>query len=313
VAAPSYEQINYALRPAKNIERKMISDVLRRLRAFAPLHVYRYVGFGSAYFSDFTLLHKALDLRTMISIEKDIANRDRFEFNRPFSCVEMAYGTATAILPTLDWDYESIVWLDYDSKIKSYVLADLAFACMEAKPGSALIVTVNAHPDDDIDGRVEILNESVGPDNVPSDIRAPADLAGWKMAEVSRRILENTIQATLRDRNAGGADAEEIHYEQLFNFHYQDGPKMLTVGGILYRADQKHLLATCAFQDFDYARNGADAYRIEVPNLTFREMRHLNAQLPDADPPEAPGVPATEVGKYERVYRFFPAFVDAEI
>jgi hypothetical protein len=309
----SYEQINYALRPGKNIERKMISDVLRRLREFAPLDAYRYVGFGSAYFSDFSLFHKALGVRAMTSIEKDEDNRGRFEFNLPFGCIEMRYGLSTDVLPTLGWRDEAIVWLDYDGKLDGGVLADIQFICAEAKPGSVFFITANAHPDEPIDKRVEVLRQRVGPENVPANVRAPGDLGGWRTAGVCRQIVDATIQSTLRDRNAGATADEELRYEQLFNFRYQDGAKMVTVGGVLYRGDQTHLIAKCAFDDFPYVRKASDAYRIEVPNLTFREMRHLNAQLPDGTGLAAPGVPTQDVETYARVYRHFPAFVDAEV
>ncbi len=59
---PSYEKIHYGLRPAKNIERKMMCECFWRLSAFHPVHNYRYIGFGSVYFSDFLLFHKVLGI-----------------------------------------------------------------------------------------------------------------------------------------------------------------------------------------------------------------------------------------------------------
>ena len=47
VDRPSYEKINYNLRPAKNIERKMIAEACRLLPSVRPVNRYRYVGFGS--------------------------------------------------------------------------------------------------------------------------------------------------------------------------------------------------------------------------------------------------------------------------
>lgn len=206
----SYERINYALRPAKNIERKMIADALRRLRGFAPLKTYRYIGLGSTYFSDFTLFHKALDIQQMTSIEEDEQNSERFEFNVPFGCVEMAFGHSTDVLPTLSWDAETIVWLDYDDPLDGGMLADIRFVTAEAKPGSVLIVTANAHPvplSAGID-RVEKLRDNVGPENVPAEVQSATDLGGWKLASVYRKIVDNTIAATLRDRNAGIAEGD---------------------------------------------------------------------------------------------------------
>ena len=311
----SYERINYALRPAKNIERKMIADALRRLREFAPVHNYSYVGFGSAYFSDFSLFHKALGIRRMTSIEKDEDNADRFEFNRPFACVDMKMGLSTDVLPTLEWAIDVIVWLDYDGVLNRTPLADVQFVVSEARAGSVLMLSVNVapgavHADPD---RVAILRDAVGAENVPAEIGS-TDLGGWGLARVCRSIVQNTIDATLRDRNAALAPEDETHFRQIFNFHYKDGVRMLTIGGVFYRPDQLTILDKCAFGDFPYVTEDDAAYLIEVPNLTFREMRHLNSQLPLADAVLAsPGVPERDVDRYERVYRYFPAFVDAEV
>ena len=90
----SYEKINYALRPAKSIERKMLCEVFRRLTPLGKLESYRYIGFGSTYFTDFILFHKSLGINSMISIEKDEGNKDRFNFNLPFRCINLKFGSS---------------------------------------------------------------------------------------------------------------------------------------------------------------------------------------------------------------------------
>ena len=79
--------VHYVQRPAKNISRKMLCETLRRIEPFAPLTEYHYVGFGSAYFADFVLLHRALAVRNMTSIERDTFNKDRYDNNKPFRCI----------------------------------------------------------------------------------------------------------------------------------------------------------------------------------------------------------------------------------
>ena len=51
----SYLRVQYELRPAKQVERRMIIDALRKL-AMAGFEIedYNYVGFGSIYFVDFS-------------------------------------------------------------------------------------------------------------------------------------------------------------------------------------------------------------------------------------------------------------------
>lgn len=65
----SFAKIDYQLRPAKTVERKMMAEVFCRLSVFAPLDQYRYVGLGSVYFADFFIFHAACGFGSMISIE----------------------------------------------------------------------------------------------------------------------------------------------------------------------------------------------------------------------------------------------------
>lgn len=74
----SFRRIDYSLRPAKHAERRMMCDVFRRLRPFGRVEDYMYVGFGSVWFSDFSLFHRALGIRDMLSIEKERSAEQRF-------------------------------------------------------------------------------------------------------------------------------------------------------------------------------------------------------------------------------------------
>ena len=65
--AASYRKIDYRVRPAKAVERKMFVEILRKLSEFGRLEGYRYVGLGSLYFSDFKLFHRVLGFDSMIS------------------------------------------------------------------------------------------------------------------------------------------------------------------------------------------------------------------------------------------------------
>ncbi|MFC1976363.1 O-methyltransferase [Chloroflexota bacterium] len=311
----SYERINYSLRPAKSIERKMLCDAFRRLSEFGSVESYRYVGFGSPYFSDFYLFHKQLGFTNMISIERDEVNRSRFEFNRPFNCIDIEFGHSSEVLPLFSWDVRTIIWLDYDGRLDASVLTDVDFVCKKALPGSVIIISVNAQPDRPAGTkRVDLLKDHVGEDNVPRDI-SDGDLAGWGTARVYRRIITNTILQTLNDRNGGRASGSKIEYQQLFNFHYADGAKMLTIGGLLYDEGQAHMVAKCAFNDLSFAKMEEEAYRIDIPCLTYREIRHLDLQLPPSNEEMdlgAPGVPQRDIKKYEKLYRYFPTFAETE-
>src|ERR1700690_2713387 len=100
--AASYEKIHYRMRPAKNGQRKMLCEAFRRLGKVRELPEYRYVGFGSMYYGDFILFHKALGIEQMISIEHEKGAK-RAKFNRPYECVTVLPGTANEKLIELNW------------------------------------------------------------------------------------------------------------------------------------------------------------------------------------------------------------------
>ncbi len=81
---PSFKTINYSIRPNKNVERKLIIEFLSALEQKFHISNYRYIGFGSMWFTDFILMHKALQINDMISIEESKSNEKRAEFNKPF-------------------------------------------------------------------------------------------------------------------------------------------------------------------------------------------------------------------------------------
>jgi hypothetical protein len=130
--ASSFRSVDYSVRPAKAAERKMLCDLFRRLEPFGRTDTYRYVGFGSIYFTDFQLFHQSLAISDMISIEKEESNWPRFKFNLPFRCVDLRLGHSNSILPSLDWEKRTLLWLDYDGKLTEEVLADLATFCARA-------------------------------------------------------------------------------------------------------------------------------------------------------------------------------------
>jgi hypothetical protein len=316
----SYQSINYALRPSKCIERKMLCETFQRFAEFRSLESFRYVGLGSTYFSDFALFHRMLGISNMMSIEKDSHNASRFEFNRPFGCIDLKFGHSNEILPTITWDIPSLVWLDYDDKLDSSILADVHLVSMSALPITALIVTVNSHPDDydDEHPRLVTFTERIGAEKIPIGL-AEKDLDGWGTSGTSRRIITNEIKSALAARNGALASANQIVYKQLFHFRYADGAKMMTVGGLLFDQGQAAMVAKCKFEDLPYIRTGeggkSSACMIEVPNLTYREIRHLNQQLPRKKRcrVRSPKVSAKDVKGYERIYRHFPHFAETEV
>lgn len=313
---PSFERINYQLRPAKNVQRKMISDALRKLESFAKLRTYTYVGFGSPYFSDFSLFHKGLGISKMISIEKFSRKRRRFDFNRPYRCIELEYGLSTEKLPGLPWKAGPMVlWLDYDGEFGRTAVSDVSIFVTHAVSGSMVLVTHETKPPAPLDQQpLAKLKQDIGWELLPRGLR-DTDLVERKAEGVYRQVLENTITETLADRNGGRGPDKRYSFKQVFNFRYKDGSaRMMTVGWVLFEVGDKEQLNSCEFEDLEFIRSGKRPYEIDVPKLTFREITYLASQLPlrTGEQLSAEAVPAQDLRAYERIYRYFPNFVEVE-
>ncbi len=316
----SYENINYSLRPAKAVERRMLCDTFQRLSPFGDVASYRYIGFGSTYFSDFVLFHRALGIRNMTSIERDEHNEVRFNKNKPFDCVKMKFGHSNIVLPTLKWDVRTILWLDCDGHLDDTVLTDVHYFCAQASPGSMLVVTVNAHPfsinadvptKDWAAKRLETLRSHIS--MLPNDVEA-RDLRKWGTAKLYRDVIHNKVNEILNARNGNGSSGNSISYKQILNFAYQDGAQMLTVGGVLYDEGQAAALAASRLEHLSFARAGDEMFHIEIPNLTYRELHALDEIMPTTKSQEAgfDGIPSGDIEKYAKIYRYFPKFVQTD-
>lgn len=341
MSRPSYENINYGLRPGKTIERKMLCDLIHKLSAFHSLVDYQYIGFGSTYFSDFVQFHKNLGLRSLISIEKDKVNEKRFRFNIPYSCIKLLIGHSNEELPKLSFDnIPSILWLDYDYELNFSVLEDIRTFVSNAIESSLLIVTVNAHPftktginaEELKEFRFKKLVQNVGERKIPIDIDG-ANLNMKGLSRVYRQIIEDEINTTIKSRNNGkhNDNPNRLFYKQLINFEYQDGAKMLTVGGIICNGYLENKLNIANFEQLEFFRNGESPFEIKVPSLTYREIYQLESLLPsflNTDTGEILNeskmihdgikniteiIPLKDVKEYSEIYRYFPTFRDTAI
>lgn len=328
---PSYTEIDYRLRPAKNIERKMMCEAFRRLLAFDDLDCYRYIGLGSLYFADFVLFHRSLGIESMVSIEARVEDKVRFDFNNPFECIKVVMGHSNKVLPSVNvGQQKSIIWLDYDSELTTSVLQDVDCVMMEAQPGSVLVITVDAESKrleeplsfdkDELEMEwpvdpVEQLRRLVGERNMPHDLEK-GELRGVGVRGVYYRILTASMEDALAARNARPGSKEKVLIRQIFHFSYADGAEMLTLGWMIFAEEQKDRMAKCDFEHVEFCRDGAEPYRIGSPKLTYREMRHLDRQLPavrvsDLDVPCC--IPKEDIGAYMRTYRWFPSFAEADL
>lgn len=323
----SFRRIDYSLRPAKHAERRMLADVFRRLSHFQPVETYRYVGFGSVWFSDFVLFHRSLGVRDMLSIEQAVASQRRFEANRPFA-IEMDFRSSSLVLPELDYTRRQFIWLDYDDPITLDMVADVAMIARRACSGTVLVVSVQCMKAPDVaDAEREMLRDenAMGPmerfasrmsadgvDRVSSDIERE-QLSGWAFGDLSRSIFYEEVERVLEDRRLATPNYA-VSCRTICDFEYEDGAKMTTLTLIFHSDEEEVTVDACGFDDLEFLDPLGGAVYIPTPKLTPREFRQLESQLP-----LSPGVqleighiPITETRRFADMYRYFPTFVAAE-
>lgn len=320
----SFESIDYRLRPAKQTERRMIAHALTLLLRLGNVDQYRYVGMGSISFLDFTLVHRILGISDMTSIERP-DNIPRVRFNAPFKCINVVEGDSHNVLPALEFDRPTIVWLDYDGKITDAILGDISVLSKKLVPGSVLMVTLNCHVSsrtptaDELRRAAQSLERAVGRARLPNTF-SPGLLAGWKYAEFLSFLCGQEIQRAVAERNAlprGQAepeaqDDERVALKQFMNFGYSDGAFMSTLGWFVdYRAQPRQMFDRVGFDSLPFFRSKKEPFVIRPPILTPREVRHLNEQIPEVgDEARSPGLRREDVKRYLDVYRHFPTYFE---
>ncbi len=318
----SYQIIDYSLRPAKFAERKMLCEMFSRLKVFGSLESYRYIGFGSIWFTDCVLFHRALGIEDIISIEKEEAHAERFAFNNPYRGIQLKMGTAAEVLPGLDWTHRSILWLDYDDPLSPSILDDVRTIATRAMSGTVLAVSVQAEKLNDkrphleeqiIVTTPEQFRDLFGDARTPSELET-ASLRGWTLSKTSRSIIRQEIEDGLVASNAGRSAAQRLQFRQIGAFEYADGAKMTTIVGVFVDQGQNALFESAGFRELSFFHDGEDALRIKVPLLTPREMRHLDRSLPrDGDKNlELGPIPESDGNNYAKLYRYLPNFASFE-
>lgn len=307
----SPKKINYELRPAKFVERKMLLTSLINVCGFYKKK-FQYIGFGGTAFTDFKLFHKELHINKMISIEGGEIEKERFEFNKPFSFIKLEFGSSNTILPSLDLEKESIIWLDYDSAMSIDVFEDIAILFRKLPIGSVYLFTCNRQLKDRNTGKeyeIESFKNEFG-SIIPFDIKTK-DFTGTENFKTIRKMLSSHINSFIEERNQEG---ENLKFHQLFNFLYQEngGAKMYTYGGIIEKNDFD--ISELNLSDFDFIKKDIEPYIINIPNLTIKEADFVNINFNnEEDIISSKIVDETELKKYKKTYKYLPNYFDVRV
>lgn len=310
---PSFDAVNYSLRPNKTIQRALVFEGLRSLSNDIDWSDAVYLGFGSIWFTDFSMAHKRLGIDQMISIESDEIGFRRAEYNKPFRTVSVLSGLSYEIIPEFYEDPAMmsrpwIIWLDYDSALSDDAVQELRGVVERAPPNSALIATIDASGKrygNDPTQKKERLRTLLG-DVVPDDLsrtqlREP-DAFALTLADLLGSYLKSVAANCARP---GG-------FEPAFKVAYRDKAAMVTVGGILPSVENREPVS---MRICDARWEGFADLAIVAPHLTLKELAVLQAQMPRTDAMDRAAVQELgfdlgedQIEVFRRYYRLYPAF-----
>ena len=317
--ADSFKQFDYSLRPSKQVERKMIIEILLNLfRADYPVSEYRYVGFGSVYYVDFVMFHKYLFMEDMTCIEWSRIPK-RMKFNKPFKFIDLKLQPLSLYIPAMNANRKYLAWFDYDRALDPDILQDIDGGLIRMAPGSVFIVTVDARPklpkdlfpNDDIDAMTGIEREVFTTTAYKDWFGAYRD-AEITDADISGPHVAPLFYQTIRVRVTETLSSRGLMFIQLFNYIYRDGAPMLTVGGMIGTREDQRKLRDAQVLDHRFVRRRAHPLKISVPPLTLREKYWLDSRLDDNLTPAnlAFELERDLLNNYRSFYRQYPTYME---
>lgn len=308
---PSFNAVNYSLRPSKSIQRSLVFEAIKTLHASLGIRDACYVGFGSVWFTDFLSAHKTLKIADMVSIEADDVGYRRAVFNRPYRTVDVEHGMSFDRLPVIleregmqarPW----VLWLDYDKALNEERRDDLRWAIENLPPNSILLTTfaANGSPYGRPVNRADRLRDLLG-------ASVPDDLTREKCADEE---LPLTLARYTQDWLASAAAdvARPGGYLPCISVPYRDSTPMVTVGGILPAIGA---VPACrgAIQDPDWM--GRYDGLLEAPHLTVKEVSALQSLLPAAEDITRADVQGlgfdledSQISIFGKYYALYPSF-----
>lgn len=265
-------------------------------------------------------------IKIKISLEKEILLKqlndsctNRYIWNKPYGFINISFGEMQNRLENIHWtnDIRNIIWLDYDNFIDEGMLDCLEKCILKSSKGSLIIFS--ASMGNSADERLENFKENF------SDMYRFGGSVEKKMCdnrEIGKtfyNLVKNTVQAAISDKNnyneLGMASFVE---KQVLNCQYADGTMMYTYAMIISDSSDDTDLETYPtniFTKYDWYTPQEEIFIIDMPVLSNKEISMINRFLPTIDDKEIilnlPYIPATEIKKYLKIYKYYPNYFDA--
>jgi len=322
--------IPYHLRQNKAVERNLFIELLTRVGRVRNISGYEYIGFGGPFMEDHKILHAALRMEKMHSIERDQNTFLRQQFNYPAKFITLHCKESGEFFRTHNFSEQgTVVWLDYTAAEElNEQLNEFHGVVAKLDTFDVAKITLNASTlglgqfadikeTEKAAKRREVLVKRI-PAYVPADL-TDKDLK----AKIYPTTLQRCVQNSLKDLSAR---ISGLYFHPLSSFAYSDGQTMLTITGMVFKASDDiavkkfvddSRLALWPFANLEWL----PPHSIDMPALSAKERMKLDECLPvdknsPASPAETlvnhlgfrPGAANGELSNYAKYYRQFPHF-----
>lgn len=313
----SDQMINYQVRPAKSVERKMMCELVKQIQIIRGIDELRYIGMGAKYFTDFLLFHNEFGVSDMISIEAKRERAIRYEFNKPLKNIQMIYGTTNEVLPQIE-GFErkmNLVWLDYDGAFSAEMIYDIETLCRNLYNGSMFFISCNYSFRGNVPSeKMESFKKSAK--DFFDETMDKKMYTNKNMPKIIMNIINQQISGVMEKRNRINP-TNKLQYMQLLFFTYNDGAPMMTIGGIIVDDKLKEGINRAELnKKLMFVSMGETPFEIEIPKLTYKEIQFILRQIPISDAEYEVNkekyfeIGLDEIRKFEKIYRYYPYYTE---
>lgn len=265
----SFDKINYYLRPNKQVERKILIDILLHFRKHIDLNSFSYVGMGSIYYYDFILIHRFLGLKNLISFDAAPSIK-RFVFNKPYDFITFQPDYSTVYLAKHPWkETNTITWLDYDGTFYDNIdsiINDIKILAQNCNNHDLAFLTINCFPPKG-EGKKALLEEYkrfISPEY--QDIE-------WLKTDKFHYLIQNIMNNVFVSENLYA----ENKYTKICSFLYRDGAPMYTLGCFFTNDDA--LLPEIETMHEYISFDSKQIHNIIIPHITYKEKHYLDNNI----------------------------------
>lgn len=269
---------SYELRPSKQVERKIIIEILNELRFLKyPISRYRYIWMPSITYYDFILFYKYLYIEDMIGFESR-DNQKRMKFNCPYDFIKVKFWNFSEKYTDSDFGKKCILWLDYEKSLDKNKLDDIGdISWNYLKPGSVLIVTSPYdHPPFDNEVKMTAFHKKIGDfwDSLIFDeeIKTVREITAKNLFLIYYKAIKSKISDSIKPK-------KKLAFLPLFNITYNDGGCPMFSSGFLVDTPSKIEEARKFFnKKIDVFKDIDCWFEIKIPALTYKERKYIDVQ-----------------------------------